>query len=199
MDNRIGGIILAGGMSRRFGSPKAFAKLDGIPFYEYIINAMKPVTDSIVIVTNDKLIERFQVNAPTIEIITDNPTISGYGPLAGIYSGMDYLAFDWYLISPIDIPYIEVSVYQTLLQHISYNTEAIIPIVNGRIQPLVSIFHRSIMDKIAAQLNRKELSLKQLLSKCKVDYIEMNNEKAFQNINYREDLQIDSVKDITDS
>ena len=34
------GIVLAGGLSRRFGSPKAFAKLGDQYFYEIAVEAM---------------------------------------------------------------------------------------------------------------------------------------------------------------
>lgn len=188
MNDKVVGIILAGGMSRRFGSPKAFARLESVPFYQYIIRAMKPVTNRIVIVTNHKLIERFQLNDPAINVLADDSPIAGLGPLAGIFTGTAHLDSEWYLISPVDIPFMRESVYQTLLNHIGDDKDAIVPVVNGKIQPLVSLFHQSIKDKIAIQLERKELSLKQLFSHCKVDYIEMNDEIAFRNINYREDL-----------
>lgn len=195
MKDKVGGIVLAGGMSRRFGSPKAFVQIEGVPFYRFIINAMKPVVHSINIITSDRLLEKFDVNEPTIKVLKDNPAISGLGPLAGIFTAMDHLAYDWYLVSPVDIPFIEVSVYQTLLNSISEDKDAIVPIVNGRLQPLVSVFHQSIKGKIENQLNRKELSLKQLLSNCKVEYIEMNNEIAFRNINYRKDLTTHSQEE----
>lgn len=186
--DHIAGIILAGGKSRRFGEPKAFAQLDGKYFYQYQIEVMKAFTKSIVFVSNDQLAERFTFTDSSIRLTTDVPEFAGLGPLAGIFSGMDQVEADWYLVSPIDVPFLEESVFQMLLQHIAPGKDAIVPIVNGRIEPLISIFHASMKEKVKQQLKRRELAPKQLFAKCDIDYIEMKDEKPFRNINFKEDL-----------
>jgi molybdenum cofactor guanylyltransferase len=182
------GIILAGGQSRRFGTPKAFALLKGIPFYQYSINVMEPFVESIVLVSNNDLIDKFERDAPNINLIIDNPAFAGLGPLAGIYSGMESIESEWYLVSPIDVPFMEESVWEILLENIEVGKDAIVPMVNGRMQPLISIFHQSVKGKIERQLISQELSLKQLIAKCQVKWIEIEKEESFRNINYQDDL-----------
>jgi CTP:molybdopterin cytidylyltransferase MocA len=48
----IGGIVLAGGEGRRFGSPKQLARLRGRPLIEWAVEAMlaAPAIDSVVVV-----------------------------------------------------------------------------------------------------------------------------------------------------
>ncbi|GGA80996.1 molybdenum cofactor guanylyltransferase [Ornithinibacillus halotolerans] len=187
--NSIGGIILAGGRSRRFGEQKAFVERAGLPFYHYAINAMKPIVDSMVLVTNDELIHRFQETKPFLSIITDVDNYAGLGPLAGIYSGMDHLDAELYLVSPIDVPFIETSVYHSLLNHFENGVDAIIPVVKGKMQPITSIFHQSLKSKIKDQLDQKALSPKQLFSKANVRFVEMDYDRAFLNINYQADYE----------
>jgi molybdenum cofactor guanylyltransferase len=185
----IAGIILAGGQSRRFGSPKVFALMDGVPFYQYPIKAMNPLTESIVLVSNNNIIDGFGLMEPNIKLITDKPEYVGLGPLAGIYSGMDSVEAEWYLISPIDVPFIEETVFKILLHQIEDGKEAIVPIVKGRMQPIISIFHQSMKGKIKDQLTYNELSPKQLFAKSRVTFIDFENEKPFLNINYQDDLR----------
>lgn len=190
MKDKIIGIVLSGGQSRRFGSPKAFARKDGKYFYQYSIDALSSVVDSFVLVTNPTLIGKFlyeqEVN---FAIITDKKEYEGLGPLAGIFSGMEYIRGDWYVISPIDVPFINGNIFQSLLLHRDKNIDAIIPVVSGKIQPLLSIYHYRVKRLIQLQLKSNTLSVQELLKKCRVKYVSMEEEKACYNINRRSDYE----------
>lgn len=190
MKDKIIGIVLSGGQSRRFGSPKAFARKDGKYFYQYSIDALSSVVDSFVLVTNPTLIGKFlyeqEVN---FAIITDKKEYEGLGPLAGVFSGMEYIRGDWYVISPIDVPFINGNIFQSLLLHRDKNIDAIIPVVSGKIQPLLSIYHYRVKRLIQLQLKSNTLSVQELLKKCRVKYVSMEEEKAFYNINRRSDYE----------
>jgi len=43
------GIILAGGRNKRMGSNKALTLLNGKPLIEWVLNAMREVTDNVII------------------------------------------------------------------------------------------------------------------------------------------------------
>lgn len=182
------GIVLAGGESRRFGSPKAFAEKDGIPFYRYSIEAIKDYTDSIVFVTNNTIISRFDVEeSDNVHVLTDQEEFTGLGPLAGILTAMNQIDANWYVIVPIDVPFIEKQIFNELLSYRQKTLDAIIPIVNSRMQPLISVFQHSMKEKIKKQLESRELSMKQLFAKSKVRFVEMNKERPFLNINRQEE------------
>ncbi|WP_197482145.1 molybdenum cofactor guanylyltransferase [Oceanobacillus sp. Castelsardo] len=190
MGDKIIGIILSGGKSSRFGSPKAFARKDGKYFYQYSIDAMRNVVDSFIMVSNSTLKSKFlyeqEVN---FAIITDKKEYEGLGPLAGIYSGMEYIAGDWYMVSPIDVPFVNENIFRSLLLHKDENIDAIIPVVSGKIQPLLSIYHHRVKGLIQLLLESNALSVQELLKKCKVKYVPMEEEKAFYNINRRSDYE----------
>jgi len=71
---RLLGAILAGGESRRFGSDKAEAMLDGRPLIEHVIAALRPAVDELVICGRTR---------GDIRGVADRPA-PGMGPLGGL-------------------------------------------------------------------------------------------------------------------
>lgn len=182
------GVVLAGGESRRFGSPKAFAEIDGIPFYQCSINAIQPFCSSIVIVTKPNLQEKFKRDRHNVAVINDVKEFRGQGPLAGLYSAMEYRASPWYMVTPIDVPFVEASIFGQLIKFIDKNIDGIVPIVSGKKQPLIAIYNYSIKDEIRHMLENGKRSVQQLLGKFNIRYIPMNIEQSFININRKTDF-----------
>jgi len=77
----ITGIILAGGKSTRMDSEKGLILLNRKPFIKHIIEALNPLVNSIMIVSNNSEYDIF--NLKRVEDIIENS-----GPLAGLYSGL---------------------------------------------------------------------------------------------------------------
>lgn len=77
-------IILAGGHSKRFGSPKAFACIHGEMFYKRIINTLTETNlfDDIIISTNKQLKNEFEYK----HIMVDEETHADKGPLSNLHS-----------------------------------------------------------------------------------------------------------------
>src|SRR5699024_5684787 len=97
----ITGVLLAGGASRRYGEPKAFATYQGKSFYQWALEALQPYTDHIIIVSHPDLYDRFVKDA-SCNVVQDDPRFQGLGPLAGIYSAMKAMAADWYCVLACD-------------------------------------------------------------------------------------------------
>jgi molybdenum cofactor guanylyltransferase len=189
MANAFAGIVLAGGESRRFGSPKAFAKREGVSFYQYSIDILTPFTSSIVLVTRPELQHMFYREEDVgVKVINDQDIYRGQGPLAGIYSAMDEVFADWYFVLPTDVPFIEKWVLEQLVQYTDSAVQAIVPIVCGKEQPLIAIYHKSVKNMIADQLSKGKRSLRNILEQIDVKYEKINNEKPFRNINRPEDI-----------
>ncbi|MCP8615649.1 molybdenum cofactor guanylyltransferase [Salirhabdus salicampi] len=188
MPNQITGIVLAGGESRRFGSPKAFATRNGIPFYQYSINTLAPYCHSIVFVTRPEFHNQFSFEDDSITVINDVAKFQGQGPLAGIYSAIEEVSAEWYIVLPVDVPFIEQWVIEKLIYNIEDNINAVVPIVGEKQQPLIACYHHSVHKQIAENLTNEKLSLQQLFDHIRVKYIQLNNELPFRNINRPEDL-----------
>jgi len=96
-------VILAGGTSERFGSPKGLAKLQGSPLVEYILLSLKKQTSA-----------QIRINASQDSpynaygrLIEDPPEFRSIGPLAGIMSALLWArqqGYDRVVTVPIDSP-----------------------------------------------------------------------------------------------
>lgn len=160
MNRNIAGVILAGGQSRRFGQPKAFSKKGGVPFYQYSIQTLQPLVEKLILVTNHTIIQIFSAEPSSLSIITDLQKYEGQGPLAGIYSAMEFYEADWYMVLPIDVPFINHIIFHGLMKFVQPGKEAIIPVVCGQIQPLIAIYHCSVKIKMMQQLDHGQLSIR---------------------------------------
>lgn len=186
VQDELAGILLAGGASRRFGSPKAFANVEGKPFYKYSLETLQAVADTILIITNEHLEAKFENLTDTI-LLTDENKYRGKGPLAGMFTAMQAIYAEWYALIPVDVPFVKPEVYYTLLEQREPDLEVIIPISNGRIQPLIALYHHSLTARIKELLDTDQLAMRALLDISKVKYVPFTDDAAFININWQED------------
>jgi molybdenum cofactor guanylyltransferase len=96
---RIIGAILAGGRSRRFGSDKAVALLDGVALIERVIAALRPQVDALVVC--GRAIDEY-------DCVADRPG-PDLGPLGGLNAALYYArtnGFDRVVSVPCDAPFL---------------------------------------------------------------------------------------------
>lgn len=190
MMKKIAGIVLAGGMSRRFGEPKALANWQGHTFIEQIVKVMKTTIQDVVVITHPNIKERI-VTLVEVPVIEDIPSYRGNGPLAGIVSGMEQIKAEWYIVSPCDTPNVSSEWIMELVRQMSDEYEAVVPIIDGKKQPLLAAYHWSVKEKIYTLLEEDKRSMGQLLSQCNVKYVigeEINMPKEwFVNVNTKEE------------
>ncbi|WP_300539426.1 molybdenum cofactor guanylyltransferase [Sphingosinicella sp.] len=102
---RILGAVLAGGESRRFGSDKAEALLDGKRLIDHAAASIAPFCETVVIVGRTGG-------------VPDRPT-PGLGPLGGLCGALAYGAehgFDAVLTTACDVPELPEALVETLLK-----------------------------------------------------------------------------------
>ncbi|MBD7964514.1 molybdenum cofactor guanylyltransferase [Fictibacillus norfolkensis] len=187
------GVVLAGGESRRFGSPKLFAEWGGATFFEKALNTITPFSDELVAVVRKEWIGSLErKHSHSVEIISDVESFKGKGPLAGIYSAMMRTKGDYYLITPCDMPRMSSGMYkkwlETAFEHPMY--DCIVPVLNGKVYPLNGIYKRSCLHEMKENLMKDNLKVLSLLSRKNTKYIEVRKEEAhfFENVNTKEDL-----------
>jgi molybdopterin-guanine dinucleotide biosynthesis protein A len=91
------GAILAGGASRRFGSDKALAMIDGRPMLDHVVERLCVQCDALVVVGRDW---------PGLPRVDDCPA-PGLGPLGGLAGALAYAednGFGAVLTSGCDLP-----------------------------------------------------------------------------------------------
>ncbi|MFD0770435.1 molybdenum cofactor guanylyltransferase [Bacillus sp. CGMCC 1.60114] len=187
---KIAGIVLAGGQSSRFGEPKALAIWQGKTFIEHSVEALKEVVTDIVVISHPAITNQLShiLHVPVVE---DIELYKGNGPLAGLLTGMEFVDADWYIVAPCDTPNISRAWAMTFSERADETYEAIVPLVEGRKQPLLALYHHKIKGKIEQLLKEGKRSMQGLLSQCNVQYVPAEEsllpKELFLNVNTKEE------------
>lgn len=175
---QITGIVIAGGLSSRMHADKGNLSFNGLTFIEHIFEAMDQLVGEKILVSDHPEHQDYPV-----KIVADE--IKNQGPLAAIYSGLKVSQTEVNLILSCDIPLITQKLLEPILQF-EKGFEAIIYVMDQQNQPLIGAYKKSIIPKIEEQMKRNRWSLRDLISKLKVKYIEVDECDAtlLKNYNY---------------
>jgi len=135
------GIILAGGVSKRFGCDKGLLDLAGKPLVLHVFDRIKDQVDEVVVVVGSTEQKKTYLNlfpAETeIQIDVEKETC----PLIGALTGFANANGAYSVLLPCDTPFISKDVIELLFEA-SSNVDAIIPRwPNGYIEPLQAVYH----------------------------------------------------------
>lgn len=181
------GLILAGGLARRMGGiDKGLVILEGRPMISYIIDALKPQVNSIIINANRNISDYQAYGYP---VVSDD--ISDYqGPLAGMASGLKYCETDFIATVPCDGPLLSEHYITTLLDAALRTKSKISVGFDGvRLQPVYALIHSELLDDLIRFLDAGERKIDlwyQQHQFVKADF--STCAEMFTNINTREDL-----------
>ena len=175
-------IILSGGKSSRMGEDKGLMTLDGKSMIQHVIDAIEPLVNEIIIISNSKEYKR--LGYPVYEDI-----IKEKGPLAGIYTGLCYSKNNTNIILSCDVPYINKQIISFLLDH-SEGFDITIPEKNGKTHQLMGIFSGSCLTELKKLIDNDCLKLKTAFETLNLNVIDANqfDDKLFTNINTKSDI-----------
>ncbi|MFZ0391027.1 MAG: molybdenum cofactor guanylyltransferase [Calditrichia bacterium] len=176
--------VIAGGKSRRFGSPKQSARLQNRTLLEIAYHKAAQISDRVMIIG-----EAFNTPLPSGTMIKSD-LIPGKGPLGGIYTALHFSELPFVAVLPCDMPFLDPRIYAHLWEQRSEGAPRICKF-SERIQPLISIWPRNLEEKVRTSLQHDELSIRQLLKtfpNCSIDLSGHFSRETFSNINFREDL-----------
>ncbi len=114
-------IILAGGNSTRFGSDKAFYIPAGKTktWAEELVAKLTPLVTLVYISIQAKQFSKMSTlfsQNEKVKLVVDDPKLTDYGPLGGLYSVSQLLHEENCLITPVDVPNIQTTDFARLLQ-----------------------------------------------------------------------------------
>jgi len=181
------GIILAGGQASRFGDDKALFRYQGKRLIEYSIEALEPVSKEILISANQPGRFSFTKN----RVVPD--VFPGCGPLGGIYSCLLHSSADHHLVVACDLPGIKTELLLEMLER-KTGYQAVLPLNQGVLEPLVCYLHRSAAEKIKDALENKRYRLSTLFDNLNCCFVEASaftfyTPTLFANINRMTDLE----------
>jgi len=181
-------IVLAGGRSSRFGQDKAFAKVGDSTIVESLLFSLKIFFNKIIVVTNH--VDKYR-QFP-VQVVEDR--IKGMGPLVGIYSGLLASDTERNFVVACDMPLLN----PRLISYICSipEGEVVVPRVEDKLEPLHSIYSRSCIPAIEAQLATGDYKIQNFFDKVETEYVDEEeirmfdpNLTSFLNINLQKDLK----------
>ena len=181
-------IILAGGKSSRFGSDKAFVRIEGTSLIKKQVKLLKKLFKKIIIVTNSP--DKYKIKG--VKVIGD--LISGFGPLSGIHAGLLASDSHYNFIVGCDMPFLNQGLIRYMISKCE-GFDIVAPRLKKGYEPLFAVYSRNCIPTIENILSKDNFKVRQLFKKVKVKQIrerEINKfaepETIFFNINTLQDL-----------
>ena len=174
----ITGIILAGGKSSRMGSDKGFINLNSKPFIVHIIEALKPLVNTIIIVSDNTDYDKFGYQRV-------NDIIKNYGPISGLYSGLSSSRTKYNLVLSCDIPLIKTFILEQLIKQFNDDYDMVQLQSENKSMPLIAIYKTHCLHAFESQIKKKEKRLQVAVEKLKNKTINLDpeNDQYLKNIN----------------
>ncbi len=183
----ITGIILAGGRARRMGGQdKGLIQLARKPMIEYVLNAIEPQVDAIIINANRNQKVYGKYGYP---VVADQ--IGGYcGPLAGMASGLQAAKTPFIVTAPCDTPLIPDDLVHKLYSILQdEDAEICTAHANGRLQPVFTLMKSELLSSMLDFLNSGERKIDKWFEKHRLAIADFSEQaETFININSAEEL-----------
>jgi molybdopterin-guanine dinucleotide biosynthesis protein A len=173
-DRALTGVLLVGGASTRFGSPKALARLDGETLAERAWRLLGDACDERIAVG-----KRSDELALPFEVLDDGSEVRA--PLAGLVAGLRAATHDIVVIVPVDLPLLEPAALHQLAD--ACRDAAVPP--SG---PLPGAYRRSTLSSFERALSEGRLALREAISELDVAVVRLDAAQL-SNVNTPDDLR----------
>jgi molybdopterin-guanine dinucleotide biosynthesis protein A len=151
--------ILAGGRARRLGGQdKSALIVDGLRFIDRQREALHPLTDRIVLVGYR--------GAHPAPFPVEHDRWPDTGPLGGLATALLTATTDRVLVLACDLPYVTTQ-FLAFLADVDPGATAVIPICDGRWQPLCAVYARRAADTLVAALARGDRAVAPAVSQLR--------------------------------
>ena len=167
------GVLLVGGGSRRFGSPKALARIGETTFADIAWERLAWCDERLAC---GKLVDGLPLRFPLRD---DDSRVRA--PLAGVVAGLRAARFDVIVALPVDLPFVTDEALQTLASACS--GDAAVP----QTGPLPGAYRRSALPVLERRLRVRELALAAALEELETRVVEVDP-RLLVNINRPQDL-----------
>jgi len=177
-------ILFAGGKSSRMGEDKSLLPFGGFPtLAQYQYDRLSKLFTHVFIST--KTADKFDFAA---DFILD-PAEVDFAPTAGFVSTFRTLPDERIMVLSVDTPFVDKTVFQTLLDADKEGLDAVISRTHEGSHPLCGIYHRSLLGEFERMLLERDHRLGKLLGSRQTRYVEFSDEEAFANLNHPHEYQ----------
>lgn len=183
-----GGILLAGGLSTRFGAEKAVARLHNGFLMDAVLARFAPLARIAVSARPHSAAEQHATEL-SVDVLYDDPT-HPRGPLAGLAAGLNWataLGLRYVATAPCDTPRLPLDIFSTLLARVGDAPAAFAVTAEGP-NPLCAIWRTDILPRLQARLRDGHPSVQSIHAEFGAAAVQFEDAAAFANANTREHL-----------
>lgn len=180
LKNNIPAYILCGGRSSRMGQDKGLVTLQEVEFILHIIKTLKNITDSALLVTQNKKYRRFGL--PVVQDVYPEK-----GPLGGIHAALQHTQESQILVFSCDIPLLKSYVIEELLRF-KNSADIVFAKTEKQWHPLIGIYAKGLLSDVEENINQNKLRLIDFIKEHKYKAVNFKDDAAFTNINTPEIL-----------
>lgn len=185
--NKVSGVVLAGGLARRMGQQdKGLILFKNRPLVSYALQAMTPLVEDLYISANRN---QEQYRQWGFSVIADNSDCFD-GPLAGILAAMQIVNHPVLLIMPCDSPLLTTEHVQRLLEALTDDVDIAVAFDGERLHPVFAALKTHLRADLQTYLQTGERKLQAWFKRHRVVEVDFSDRPGvFANINTPEQLQ----------
>jgi molybdopterin-guanine dinucleotide biosynthesis protein A len=186
---RVTGVIQAGGKSTRMGGrPKALLELGGRRIIERVLDAVAPVVDDVLIVTNTPELYAF-LGVPMVPDLHPD-----HGSLGGIFTGLAAASGEAAFTVACDMPFLHREIVRLVVARAAEG-DVVIPRVGTQLETMHAVYGKACLRPIESRLRAGRLRIVGFFDSVRVVEIDEADvarhrapEVAFMNVNTPEEL-----------
>lgn len=183
-----GGVLLAGGLSTRFGAEKAVALLHDGLLMDAVCARFAPLAQFAVSARPGSAAAE-HARARGLDVLHDDPTHPS-GPLAGLAAGLAWAqrrSLRMVATAPCDMPLLPLNLFPSLLNHLRDAPAAFAVTMEGP-NPLCAVWRTEVLSDLLARLAEHHPSVQSFHVELGSIAVRFDDTKAFANANTREAL-----------
>lgn len=134
-------VILAGGLSRRFGEDKCLKKLADRALIAHVLNRVSSVADEKLIVVSSEAQKSGLSGSSQLDATIVKDRYEGHSPLVGALTGFEAVQAECALLLPCDAAFVSAEIADLLLELCASKSAVIPRWPNGYIEPLQAAYN----------------------------------------------------------
>jgi molybdopterin-guanine dinucleotide biosynthesis protein A len=167
---QVTGVILAGGLSSRFGSDKASARFGDRPLLQWVVSALEPHCSELLIVRAEGQVlpdvTSFASTRTTVDVYARN------GPLAGLVAGFALAHTELAIVAACDAPLVQGALLAHLLS-LAGEADIVCGSVFGGLQPFAAVYRpAACLEAFRARVEAGQLRLVDAFEGLRVRVVE---------------------------
>ena len=184
--DKISGIVLCGGLSRRMGSDKSQKKIGDLKLIDIVIEKASSQVSRLAINAENLKSEKFN-----LELVPDCKS-GNLGPLIGILSGLLWTKknnSEWLMVFPVDSPFFPNNIVESFVNGLN-DEKIVMAKSNNKLHQVFSMWSVELISDLEFAINNNQRKIDLLIKKIPTRLVNFNNigYDPFFNVNNADDL-----------